>query len=535
MNVGAVPTSLVDFTPTLLVVDDEAYICTALRRIFERADIKVHTAYGAEEGLERLSQLDVQVVVSDFMMPGHDGAWFLSQVRVRWPKIQRILLTAGGRAQVDDLQRAINEGGVQRFLTKPWSNEALIATVRECFDHWRMLAERDRLLELLEETNRGLEAKVQTRTQDLQRASHAWRRTFDAISDPLTLVDDQLRIGRANLAAANAAGTEIRSLMGRRCHEALFGRDAPCPGCPVVASGHRPEPGAAVELDEDATGRVWRVTAWPSSEPESEAGGSAFSVCQYEDITKQRALQRQVILLEKVAAIGELAGCVAHELNNPLTGILTFSQILARGTGMGADETQSLASEIESSAERCKFIVQALLDFARPGATLEYSPVDLAEVVDSCVRLVTVSQKSFRDMKLELDFEQRLPEVLGNSDALKSVFLNLVSNAVQAMSPGGVLRIRAGVEPDGRRVRIVVEDNGPGIPAHLRERVFEPFFTTKATNKSGTGLGLTIVRNVVRDHGGQLELGGSPEGGACFTIHLPVAHPATGVPDRRAP
>jgi two-component system NtrC family sensor kinase len=290
-----------------------------------------------------------------------------------------------------------------------------------------------------------------------------------------------------------------------------------------------------VELDEDATGRVWRVTAWPSSEPESEAGGSAFSVCQYEDITKQRALQRQVILLEKVAAIGELAGCVAHELNNPLTGILTFSQILARGTGMGADETQSLASEIESSAERCKFIVQALLDFARPGATLEYSPVDLAEVVDSCVRLVTVSQKSFRDMKLELDFEQRLPEVLGNSDALKSVFLNLVSNAVQAMSPGGVLRIRAGVEPDGRRVRIVVEDNGPGIPAHLRERVFEPFFTTKATNKSGTGLGLTIVRNVVRDHGGQLELGGSPEGGACFTIHLPVAHPATGVPDRRAP
>ncbi|MFZ4735482.1 MAG: response regulator, partial [Bradymonadia bacterium] len=158
MNVGAVPTSLVDFTPTLLVVDDEAYICTALRRIFERADIKVHTAYGAEEGLERLSQLDVQVVVSDFMMPGHDGAWFLSQVRVRWPKIQRILLTAGGRAQVDDLQRAINEGGVQRFLTKPWSNEALIATVRECFDHWRMLAERDRLLELLEETNRGLEA-----------------------------------------------------------------------------------------------------------------------------------------------------------------------------------------------------------------------------------------------------------------------------------------------------------------------------------------------------------------------------------------
>ena len=520
--------SIIDFTPTLLVVDDEAYICTALKRIFERANVTVHTAFSAEEGLERLAEVDAQVVVSDFMMPGHDGAWFLSQVRARWPRIQRILLTAGGRAQVDDLQRAINDGGVQRFLTKPWSNEGLVATVRECFDQWRALAERDRLLELLEETNRSLEAKVQTRTVDLQRASLAWRRTFDTISDPLTLVDTSMRIGRANMAAANAAGTEIRDLIGRTCHQALFGRDAPCGGCPIVAAAHRPEPGTAVEIGEDTNGRLWRVTAWPSAEPEAGPDGETFSVCQYEDVTRERALQRQVILLEKVAAIGELAGCVAHELNNPLTGILMFSQVLSREADMGAEEVQSLAGEIESAADRCKHIVQALLDFARPGASMEFRPVDLREVIESCLRLVSVSQKAARDMTFDVQLDVAGLLVRGNVDALKSVFLNLINNAVQAMSTGGTLSVHAHVGQDQRRVRVVVTDTGPGIPQHLRERVFEPFFTTKAANKSGTGLGLAIVRNVVKDHEGTITLDASPEGGARFTIDLPAASASVG-------
>jgi two-component system NtrC family sensor kinase len=118
--------------------------------------------------------------------------------------------------------------------------------------------------------------------------------------------------------------------------------------------------------------------------------------------------------------------------------------------------------------------------------------------------------------------------VRGNVDALKSVFLNLINNAVQAMSTGGTLSVHAHIGPDQRRVRVVVSDTGPGIPPHLRERVFEPFFTTKAANKSGTGLGLAIVRNVVKDHEGTITLDASPEGGARFTIDLPAASASVG-------
>lgn len=513
---------LVEFQPALLVVDDEHFICSAVERIFERQRIKVFKAYSALEGLERLSQVDVQVVISDFQMPGHDGAWFLSQVRQSHPRVQRILLTADYKANVDNLQRAINEGGVHRFLMKPWENHRLVETVRECMDQWRILAERDHLVGVLAETNRVLETRVEERTRDLARASREWRRTFDAIADPLTLVDAELRVVRANLAAANAAEVDIRALLGKRCHEALFGRESPCEKCPL-AQGQNTA-GACVEVTDERHGRTWKVTTWPLAEAgeETEAGDNV-AVCHYEDVTEERELQRQMLMLEKIAAIGELAGCVAHELNNPLTGILSFSQVLARLTEGTDPDTFGMANEIEEAARRCRNIVQALLDYSRPGGPVDFTDINLRELIDGVVRVSVLTQSSTKKVEILRQEPEDLWPVRGVVDGLKSVFLNLINNAVQAIDGPGRLQIIAENLVGEHMVRIRVSDSGPGIPPALREKVFAPFFTTKAQNKSGTGLGLAIVRNVVRDHGGSVSVGEGPEGGACFDIRLPAA------------
>lgn len=519
--------SPVEFQPAILIVDDEHFICSAVGRIFERHNVKVYKAYSALEGLERLAQVAVQVVISDFQMPTHDGAWFLSQVRQLHPRLQRVLLTAGYKANVDDLQRSVNEGGVHRFLTKPWVNEHLVRTVHECIEQWSLVAERDHLLLALAESNRGLETRVEERTRDLARASREWRQTFDAISDPLTLVDTEMRIKRANLAAAVAADIEIRSLLGRRCYEALFGRDRPCEKCPLLQV--HSAPGTTAELIDERRGRTWKVTTWPLVEAGESLEGVVVAVCHYEDVTEERELQLQMVGLEKIAAVGELAGCVAHELNNPLTGILSFSQVLARITEAADPDTFALANDIESAARRCRNIVQALLDYSRPGGPVDFADINLQALIESVVRVSALTQSASRKVEIVRDEPSDLWEVRGVADGLKSVFLNLINNAVQAIDgPGRILIVAENLVAE-HMVRIRVSDSGPGIPEAMREKVFKPFFTTKAQNKSGTGLGLAIVRNVVRDHGGSVFVTAGPEGGACFDIRLPAAT-AKGMP-----
>ena len=126
------------------------------------------------------------------------------------------------------------------------------------------------------------------------------------------------------------------------------------------------------------------------------------------------------------------------------------------------------------------------------------------------------------DLRLELQCEPGLPPVLGQVDSLKSLFLNLVTNGVQAMGGQGLLTVRTTHLPEEGMVQVQVRDRGPGIPEEIMDRIFEPFFTTKAENRQGTGLGLSIASNAVREHGGRIDVQNEPDGGACFTVELPV-------------
>jgi two-component system, NtrC family, sensor kinase len=218
---------------------------------------------------------------------------------------------------------------------------------------------------------------------------------------------------------------------------------------------------------------------------------------------------------EKLAAIGKLAAGVAHEINNPLTGVLTNSSLLLADLPPGDARREDLQTIVDETL-RCRRIVKGLLDFARqtPPQTETLALGDLVEKVLELVR----HQPSFRAIQVSTALDPELPSVHADRDQLRQVILNLVLNAAEAMPEGGALTLTSRRGPAGT-VEIVVADTGPGIPEEVRDRIFEPFFTTK---KAGTGLGLAIVYGIMEQHRGAIRVESAPGRGTMMTISLPA-------------
>ncbi len=240
----------------------------------------------------------------------------------------------------------------------------------------------------------------------------------------------------------------------------------------------------------------------------------------YRDLTAQRMFQSQLLQTEKLAALGQMVSGVAHELSNPLTSILGYAQrMLLRADAAGKSPE---VRQIFQEAERAAGIVRQLLFSARETPP-EQRRVALNQVVLRSMELQRFSMATEK-INLELDLDPGLPVVLGDAAQLQQVLMNLVGNARQAIEQkgaGGRIRVRT-LQVAERRVQLEVEDDGPGVPQSILGRIFDPFFTTKAEGV-GTGLGLSIVLSIVREHGGSVNVQNAAQGGAVFTVELPVA------------
>jgi two-component system, NtrC family, sensor kinase len=241
----------------------------------------------------------------------------------------------------------------------------------------------------------------------------------------------------------------------------------------------------------------------------------ADAIAQREDQMKQ-AIRQQVTRAEKLASIGRLAAGVAHEINNPLTGVLTFSHLMRDKPNMDAQDKEDLDLIIRETT-RAADIVRGLLDFARERPIL-MERLDLNEVVRRTVRLIA-NQKKFERIAIEELVQEDLPEVRGDMNQLQQVLLNLALNACTAMPNGGTLTIRTAAVDD--KVMLKVGDTGCGIKPEYLDRIFEPFFTTQDIGK-GTGLGLSVTHGIVEQHGGELEVQSREGEGSTFTIYLPA-------------
>jgi two-component system sensor histidine kinase HydH len=218
---------------------------------------------------------------------------------------------------------------------------------------------------------------------------------------------------------------------------------------------------------------------------------------------------------EKLAALGQLAAAIAHEVRNPLAVIRSAAQGLGE-TAPGDAESTRAASFITAEVDRLANVVNSLLAFARP-LHPDPRPVGVGELFDRALELAR-TELTARHLNVRRDDAPDLPPASADPDLVCQVLLGLLANAIESAPPGGELRL-AGRARDGA-VELIVADSGPGVPAELRERIFEPFFTTRPR---GTGLGLAVARQIVEAHGGRIAVDDHPDGGARFTVRLPAA------------
>jgi two-component system NtrC family sensor kinase len=228
--------------------------------------------------------------------------------------------------------------------------------------------------------------------------------------------------------------------------------------------------------------------------------------------------QEEMLRVERMASIGKLAAVVAHEINNPLAGILTYAKLLKKRFGDKDQELFSTLDLMESESRRCGEIVKNLMTFARK-TSMNYEESDLNAVITRCVRLVQ-HKLELANIALQLELAPDLPRVWCDPGQIEQVVLALVMNAIDAMPSGGNLTVRT--SPKGEaQVQIVVRDDGVGMPPEVMRNLFEPFFTTKERGR-GLGLGLAISRSIVERHVGTIEAASTPGKGTTLTITLPI-------------
>ena len=272
----------------------------------------------------------------------------------------------------------------------------------------------------------------------------------------------------------------------------------------------------------DGSWRTMLGVASPLLDAEGKPAGVIISV---RDVTTEKKLEQQIIQSERLAAMGQMIGGFAHELNNPLTSILGMAELLQEGETSEAARKQ--IGILHQQARRAAEIVQNLQYFARPPAPGR-SQVDLNELVQ---RTVQMQAYPLRKSNIAVDFlpEPAIPAIVADPNQLMQVFLNLLLNAEQAIRESrekGTIRVRIERKPDA--VWVVFQDDGPGIAPENLEHIFDPFFTTKRPGR-GTGLGLSICKTVLREHGGNIEAASAPGGGAVFTLTLPITTAESGI------
>ncbi|MBI5119319.1 PAS domain S-box protein [Candidatus Poribacteria bacterium] len=264
-------------------------------------------------------------------------------------------------------------------------------------------------------------------------------------------------------------------------------------------------------------GRVLTVM-WNAASVNLPSGNAAVVVVG-QDVTEQKRMQEELVQSKKLASIGELVSGVAHELNNPLTVVMGYSQLLTTEQKL-SEKHHEMARKILDAAARSKRIVENLLAFARK-KKLEKRETNINEILENTLSL---REHTFtvNNIKVVRNYDEKLPPIYADGGQLQQVFLNLINNAFDAMHDshqGGALEVRTCLL--GRELMVEIIDDGPGVPEAIQEKIFDPFFTTKEVGK-GTGLGMSLSYGIVKEHGGRIYLDKTHTDGAKFVVALPL-------------
>lgn len=475
---------------SVLIVEDNRDLCENLAEILSAVGYRVEEAVTARAGRERLREARPDVALVDLNLPDGRGIELLAEARRVSPDTACIVLT--GNATLESAVEAVNQGAYA-YLLKGGRIEEVMVTVGRAAEKVRLEREKEHLERLLREERNFSRAIVSNAALGIAVLARDGR---------VLVLNRQMRelLGpQGDLDHAEALASLARTPAHQeRLREALAGGPA---ARDIEVTVERP----------DRQGRTWKIS---TSTVQGEGGRLEAVVAVFVDVTEERELQRKVVLGSRLAAIGEMAARVAHEIRNPLAGIAGALRVLGRGLE-NDPKGQAYARELQALVGRLNGFVEDLLVYARP-IKITKEDVRLAAALDPMLTVL-------RENPIVRDLDIRLVDRLGRPFKADRHFFamaiqNLVLNAAQALKGQGTIWIEAGPgKDDGAAIRVA--DDGPGLPMEVVPHLFEAFATTRI---EGTGLGLSTTRRIVEAHGGTIGGGNRPEGGARFEIWLPA-------------
>ncbi|MGO9572229.1 MAG: ATP-binding protein [Desulfomonilaceae bacterium] len=362
----------------------------------------------------------------------------------------------------------------------------------------------------------------------------------------IMVVDEDLKILEINNAILERTKMSQEDCIGRLCHwiirkelKPCYSRGERCGVREVIQKG-RAVITVREERRDDGSSRYFTINSYPL--PEDERGKKNVMIV-WRDVSKQmrpvlnrqaRYIQRSftdTLQQQKMAALGKLASSAAHEINNPIQGILSFAKLMRQSfdkeslTQEEMERFRSYLDLISAESERCGKIVQGLLSFASK-KNLRKSAVDLTTIFED-IALLIGNRMKIQGISLRIEKPGITPIAHCDGDQIKQALLNIILNSVEAMPNGGLITVSAEPSPDGKSLIIRIQDTGPGIPENVRSKLFEPFYTTKKDGQ-GTGLGLSVVYGIMWQHGATIDVESTKEKGTTFIISLPIAEESPG-------
>ncbi len=510
----------------VLLVDDEPSIRWTMAEFLKRAGHDVQTAanYAAAVALLDGARFDTAVV--DINLPDRSGLDLLQELHARAPHLPVIMITGEpSLSQVPEIVRA----GAYDFIAKPVIKDVLLKAVARAVERKRLADERQRLEQEIQRYAEELEQRVAARTDELRRSEAALRESEQRYrllfaTNPLpTFVCDLetqgfLAVNEAAVRHYGYTAAEFRAMTAADIHPpgeppTLVERITtvtPESGVLSRQARHRKRDGTVIQVE---------VT----SRPFAYAGRPALFVLA-NDITERlraeeelRQMQARLAHNEKIAALGRVAAQIAHEVKNPLAGLLLYAMHLQTKTaGKLAEGEAALVAKIIETIKHLTNTVEQVSDFARP-VRLNLSRTDLNRVVEDVLQLLRPQLTSNR-IAPRLSLRAGGAWGLFDSSALRAALMNLMLNAVQAMPDGGTLAVTTDVR--GGRVTLELADTGTGMTPEQVEQIFEPFYTTR---RQGLGLGMPYARKVLEQHEGRIAVESRPGAGTTVRVELPAA------------